>query len=289
MNSIRIGDVVVSSIFEHEKLFQKPWDFFIDCDPEIARSHMAGMPGFLYDAASERMIITFQSFLVCTPRHNILIDTCVGEDKFDIAWNTSRWLDGLHAQNLGVDDIDYVMCTHLHIDHTGWNTRLDKGRWIPTFPKAKYLFERTEYEYWEQAARSGVVPPGQRDGVWRINCLPVAEAGQAELVSGAYRLDDYVSIIPTPGHSPGHYCVRIQSRGQEAIALGDLVHNMLQCCEPDWSTKVCWNPSQASQARHGLLTDAAERAAILLPTHFPSPTAGRVTADGERFRYHFIE
>ena len=287
MNSFQIGDVVISSIFEHQKLFQTPWEFFVGCQHDVARAHMAEMPDFLYDAASERMVITFQSFLVRTPRHIILVDTCMGEDKFDIAWDTSPWLDGLHAQGLGVEDIDYVLCTHLHIDHTGWNTRLDKGRWVPTFPRAKYLFERGEYAYWEQVARTGMVPPGQRDGVWQINCLPIAEAGQAELVSGAHRLDDYVSLIPTPGHSPGHYCVRIQSRGQEAIALGDLMHHMLQCREPDWSTRVCWQPEQASLARRNILSEAAQSGALLLPTHFPAPTAGRVVAEGERFHYHF--
>jgi len=289
MHSIRIGDVVISSILEHQKLSRTPWDFFVGCDPARARAHLAEMPGFLYDAASGRMVLAFHSFVVRTPRSVVMVDTCVGENKFDIAWDTRPWLDGLHRLGLDVGDIDYVLCTHLHIDHTGWNTRLDNGRWVPTFPRAKYLFERGEYAYWQRVAETGIVPPGQRDGVWQLNCLPVAEAGQAELVSGAHRLDDYISLIPTPGHSPGHYCVRIESAGRQAIALGDLMHHMLQCREPGWSTTVCWDAGLAARARRTLLADAARDGALLLPTHFPAPTAGRVSTDGERFHYHFHE
>ena len=288
MNLIRVGDVTIAAIVEHQKLSRTPWDFFVGCYREVARAHMAGLPDFVYERTSERMVFTFQSFLVRTPRNVILVDTCVGEDKFGIGWNGQPWLDGLHALGLTVEDIDYVLCTHLHIDHTGWNTRLEKGRWVPTFPKARYLFERDEYAYWQQVAESGEVPQGQRDGVWQLNCLPIVEAGQAQLVSGAHRIDENVSLIPTPGHSPGHYCVRIHSRGQEAVALGDLMHHMLQCCEPDWSTTVCWDAGKAAKARRTLLAEAAQNGTILMPHHFPSPTAGRVTAEGERFNYRFV-
>lgn len=287
METIRIGDVTISSVLEHQKLSQRPWDFFIGCEPDLARAHMAEMPDWLYDAESERIVLTFQSFVLRTPRNIIMVDTCIGQDKFDIPWDTRPWLDGLHRLGLTLADIDYVLCTHLHFDHTGWNTRLEKGRWVPTFPKARYLFDRVEYAYWQQIARTGIVPPNQRNGVWQINCLPVVEAGQADLVTGAHWIDDCVSILPTPGHSPGHYCVRITSRGQEAIILGDLTHHLLQCREPDWSTTACWDPHQARLARRCLLSEAAQSAALLLPNHFPAPTAGRVEADGDRFRYHF--
>lgn len=287
METIRIGDVTISAIVEHRKLSRRPWEFFVGCDAELARAHMSTLPDFLYDAASGRMVFAFQSFVVHTPRNIVMVDTCMGENKFDTAWDTRPWLDGLNRLGLTVADIDYVLCTHLHVDHTGWNTRLEKGRWVPTFPKARYLFERGEYAYWQDAAASGIIAPGERDGVWQLNCLPVADAGQAELVSGAHRIDDHISLIPTPGHSPGHYCVRIHSGGQEAIALGDLMHHALQCREPEWSTIACWDPGKASQARRRLLAEAAGSGALLLPHHFPAPTAGRVTAHGDHFHYHF--
>src|SRR5690606_85697 len=156
---------------------------------------------------------------------------CYGHDKFSevVTWDTGLWAQNFHRLGLDYADIDFVFCTHLHIDHTGWNTSLEGGTWVPTFPNAKYIFSLVEYEYWQRVAETGVVPPRQRDGVWQTNCLPVVEANQAILIGDHYAIDDTVSIIPTPGHSPGHYCVSIRSRGVEAIALGDLIHHPLQC------------------------------------------------------------
>ena len=289
MRDIRLGDVTISAILEHKKLGLPPEKLFIGADAETARRHYAEMEPFLFDAESGRIVLAFQSFLIRTPKSVIMVDTCNGADKFTdaVSWDTEPWLDRFHELGLTFADVDYVLCTHLHIDHTGWNTRLEKGRWVPTFPNAKYLFEKREYAYWQQVAETGEVPPLQRDGIWQTNCLPVAEAGQAELVQGLHAVDDYVSLLPTPGHSPGHYCVRIRSGGLEAIALGDLAHHMLQCREPGWSTPFCWDPAMAARSRMKLFSEAAESGSLLLPTHFPAPTAGRLTADGDRFRYHF--
>lgn len=289
MQDIRIGDVTISSIMEHQKLFQTPEEFFLGCDADVARRHYAEMEPFLYDAETGRIVMAFQSFLVRTPKNIIMVDTCNGADKLKhvISWDTQPWLDRFHELGLTFEDIDVVLCTHLHIDHTGWNTRLEKGKWVPTFPNATYLFDRTEYAYWQNVAETGIVPPKQRDGVWQANCLPIVEAGQAVLVDGSHQVDDYVSIVPSPGHSPGHYCVRIKSGGLEAIAVGDAVHHVLQCREPSWSTPFCWDPEMAARSRLALLKDAAENKTLLLPTHFPAPTAGRVTVDGDSFRYHF--
>jgi len=289
LETIKIGDVTIASIVEHQKLSRTPWEFFVGCSEETARPLMEKLPDFTYDAVSGRIVLTFQSFLVRTPRNIILVDTCVGGDKFGFGWDPLPWMNGLHALGITVEDVDYVLCTHLHVDHTGWNTRLEQGRWVPTFPNARYLFDRGEYEYWQRAALSGIVPEGQRDGVWQLNCLPVVEADQADMVSGAHRIDECVSLIPTPGHSPGHYCVRIQSRGEEAIALGDLVHHPLQCNVPEWSTTACWDAGKSSASRRTLLSEAAQTGAVLLPHHFPAPTAGRVTQRDLGFDFRFLE
>jgi glyoxylase-like metal-dependent hydrolase (beta-lactamase superfamily II) len=219
MQDIRLGDVTISAILEHQKLGMAPEQLFLGSDAETARRHYAEMEPFLYDAETGRIVLAFQSFLIRTPRNIIMVDTCNGADKLKdaIVWDTQPWLDRFHELGLTLADVDFVLCTHLHIDHTGWNTRLEKGRWVPTFPNATYLFERREYDYWKRIAETGSVPPRQRGDIWGMNCLPVAEAGQAELVDGPHRVDDYVSLIPAPGHSPGHYCVRIRSGGMEAI------------------------------------------------------------------------
>jgi glyoxylase-like metal-dependent hydrolase (beta-lactamase superfamily II) len=187
---------------------------------------------------------------------------------------------------LTVADIDYVFCTHLHIDHTGWNTRLEGGKWVPTFPKAKYIFYRKEYEHWEKAA-AGPPPYVHDPNVWRMNCQPIVEAGRAQLVDDTFSLDDTFFLSVTPGHTPHHCCVHIRSKGQEAIVTGDLMHHPLQCREPDWSTIFCWDKEMAASSRRSFLGKHAGTGMLVMPIHFPHPTAGRIEADGVRFRYRF--
>jgi glyoxylase-like metal-dependent hydrolase (beta-lactamase superfamily II) len=225
--------------------------------------------------------------VVRTPKHTILVDTCTGEDKGyppPMDFPKAPWLDGFRAAGLRFADIDYVFCTHLHLDHCGWNTVLRDGRWVPTFPNAKYVFHKREYDAWEEATRRGAQPPGN---VWRFNCEPVAAAGQALLVDDDFALDDTVWLTPTPGHSPCHCCVNIASRGQRAVVTGDLMHHALQCREPDWSTVFDWDRDQAARSRRRFLGEVAGTGTVVMPVHFPHPTAGRIEADGTRFRYVF--
>lgn len=291
MPDIKIGDVTVSAIYEFERQYMTPEQFFIGAKQDVAERHYQEMSPVLYDPETGAFTMTFQSFVVRTPKHNIMIDTCYGHEKFEdvVKWDTTVWEKNLHRMGLEFADIDFVFCTHLHIDHTGWNTTLENGKWVPTFPNAKYIFNRTEYAYWQNVAETGIVPPRQRDGVWQINCLPIVEAGQAILIDDHYTIDDTVSIIPTPGHSPGHYCVSIQSKGMEAIAVGDLIHHPLQCREPQWSTYFCTDPKLAAKSRLQVLNHAADQRSILLPTHFAAPTAGTVDREGDAFRYRFVE
>ncbi|MCW3476694.1 MBL fold metallo-hydrolase [Limobrevibacterium gyesilva] len=287
MQAITIGDVTISSIVERDGPWRTPEAMFPAYDPVIGRRHLAAMDPVVFDPASGKMVITYQTFVVRTPRHTILVDTCTGEDKgypAPMDFPKQPWLDGLRAHGLGVGDIDYVFCTHLHIDHCGWNTRLVGGRWVPTFPNAKYIFHQREYAAWEAATARGEQPPG---AVWRMNCLPVVEAGQALLVDDGFTLDDTVSLTPTPGHSPCHCCINIRSKGLRAVVTGDLMHHALQCREPDWSTVFCWDPAVAAQSRRRFLESVADTDTVILPVHFPSPTAGRIEADGARFHYRF--
>jgi glyoxylase-like metal-dependent hydrolase (beta-lactamase superfamily II) len=287
MDEISIGAVHVTSIVERDGPWRSPEAMFPSYDPEIGRRHLAELEPFLFDAASGLMVITYQTFVVRTPHHTILVDTCTGEDKgyaapFDFP--KQRWLNEFRASGLAFEDIDYVFCTHLHIDHCGWNTRLLNGRWVPTFPNAKYVFHKREYAAWEAATARGENPPG---AVWRMNCLPVVEAGQALLVDDDFALDDTITLSPTPGHSPCHCCVNIRSGGQRASVTGDLMHHVLQCREPNWSTIFCADPAMAAQSRRRFLGEVADTDVLILPVHFPSPTAGRVEGDGERFRFRF--
>jgi glyoxylase-like metal-dependent hydrolase (beta-lactamase superfamily II) len=168
----------------------------------------------------------------------------------------------------------------------GWNTRLVDGRWVPTFPNAKYIFSRREYEFWEAETGKESDPPGS---VWRDSCRPVIEAGQALLVDDGWELEDGIWLTPTPGHSPGHVCVNVRSQGRRAVFTGDLMHHALQCVEPDWSTCFCADPAMAARSRRGILEDVADTDTIVVPTHFPGPTAGHVVASDDAWRFRFLD
>src|SRR5690242_12993525 len=181
MRQIQIGDVTIDAIIERDGPWRPINNMFPTADLALAKQHLAEMEPFLYDTVSEKLVIPYQTFVVKTPRHTVLIDTCTGEHKgYGPPWNfdTRPWLDGFNALGLNLADIDYVFCTHLHVDHTGWNTKLVEGRWVPTFPRAKYIFHKREYDHWEQQDRAG----SDANGVWRKNCLPIVEARQALLI-----------------------------------------------------------------------------------------------------------
>ena len=288
MQTLEIGDVTITSIIERDGPWRRPEDMFPAYDPDAGRRHLAELDPEVFDPASGRLVITYQTYVVRTPRRTILVDTCTGEDKGyapPMDFPKQPWLDGFRNAGLGFDDIDYVFCTHLHIDHCGWNTVLRNGRWVPTFPKAKYVFHKREYAAWEEATKRGDTPPGN---VWRYNCEPVVAAGQALLVDDDYQLDDTLWLTPTPGHSPCHCCVNIRSGGQRAVVIGDLMHHALQCREPDWSTIFDWDRTRAAQSRRRFLGEISGTGTFVLPIHFPHPTTGLIEADGDRFRYKFI-
>ncbi|WP_149539050.1 MBL fold metallo-hydrolase [Siccirubricoccus phaeus] len=288
MQPLRIGDVTITSIIERDGPWRRPAEMFPAYDEATAARHLRTLDPAVFDPASGRMVITYQTFVVRTPKHTILVDTCTGEDKgypAPMDFPKAPWLDGFKAAGLSFEAIDYVFCTHLHIDHCGWNTRLVDGRWVPTFPNAKYVFHKGEYAAWEEATRRGANPPGN---VWRFNCEPVVAAGQALLVDDDFALDDTVWLQKTPGHSPCHCCVNIASRGQSAVVTGDLMHHALQVREPGWSTVFDWDPQEAASSRRAFLAEVAETPTLVLPIHFPNPTAGRIKggAQGFDWAYH---
>lgn len=289
MRQIRIGEITIDAVIEREGPWRKPADFFPAFDQATFDAHVPSMEPEVYDPATGLLMMTYQTFVVRTPHHTILVDTCTGEHKdlpapFDFP-GKERWRDELFRLGIGFEDIDYVFCTHLHVDHTGWNTTLRDGRWVPTFPKAKYIFHKTEYAIWEEEYKQGRDPYGC---IFRFNCLPIVEAGQALLVDDDYQLDDLVTLTPTPGHSPHHCCVNLHSQGQKAVVTGDMMHHAIQCREPTWAAAPDWNPEEGIRSRKTFLASVADTGTLLLPIHFAAPTVGVVTADGqERFHYRF--
>lgn len=288
MKTLQFGDVTITSIIEREGPWRKPADMFPAYTEELAQRHLATLDPEVFDKATGLMNITYQTFIVKTKHHTILVDTCTGEDKGyppPMDFPKQRYLEEFKAAGLRFDKIDYVFCTHLHIDHCGWNTVLRDGRWVPTFPNAKYVFHKKEYAAWEQATKEGKQPPGN---VWTYNCLPIVEAGQALLVDDDYTLDDTVWLTPTPGHAPCHCCVNIRSGGKRASVTGDLMHHALQTRMPEWYTVFDWDAQQGIESRRKFFKEVAGTGTYILPIHFPSPTVGLIEPLGDAFDYRFV-
>jgi glyoxylase-like metal-dependent hydrolase (beta-lactamase superfamily II) len=287
-NRFRVGDVTVTRIVEREGPWHDPCTMFPRATPAKVAEHRASLPDFAFDAATGMINLTFQSLLLRTPRHTILIDTCVGEHedrREGLLYPKDRWLREFREAGVTFEDIDYVFCTHLHVDHVGWNTRLRDGRLVPTFPNARYIFGRKEYDYWEEWNR--LHGPHRSGPSFHDSVLPIVEAGRAELVEDDFEIGDLIHLSPAPGHTPGQCCANLTSAGASAVFAGDAMHHPLQVYEPDWSTIVCADPDQAVASRRSILERLVDTDTLLVTAHFPGHTAGHVVArnDGFGFRY----
>ncbi|HKD74486.1 MAG TPA: MBL fold metallo-hydrolase [Ktedonobacterales bacterium] len=223
-----------------------------------------------------------------TGRHTILVDSCIGNDKERTArplWHLKKddvWMKGLTAAGLTVNDIDFVMCTHLHVDHVGWNTRLENGRWVPTFPKARYLFAKKELDYWLAENDKTTLPPIV-DSV-----IPIVEAKRCDLVTSDHAVDDTISLIPTPGHTIDHYAVAMGRRGKDGVITGDLIHSPLQGKYPELAMRVDYDPQQGADTRRKFLETYCDTSTLCCFAHFPSPSRGHIKRWGEGFCCQYV-
>lgn len=288
MAMITIGELRIDRVEELCGAFVGPDDFLDGIPREVLARDSSWLARHGMDLATGNLVTSIHSWIVRTRHHNILIDTCYGNHKDrgegHLGTNLqSDWLDRLAAKGLRPEDIDFVMCTHLHSDHVGWNTRLIDGRWVPTFPNARYIFSRKEYEHWHPdmgAATFYGEGPAFIDSV-----LPCVEAGLAALVEDGYTVDDQLTVEAAPGHTPGTCVIRALSQGKGGLFVGDCMHSPLQVACPDVNSLACEDPAQARATRRRLLGDCAEHGHLLLPAHFPPPFAGHVKADGDGFEY----
>jgi glyoxylase-like metal-dependent hydrolase (beta-lactamase superfamily II) len=256
---------------------------------EIIERHRTWLEPTLMDPASGLLSFAFHSTVIKTPRATILVDTCSGNDKerpHKLRYHRRNWLylANLAAAGFAPEDIDYVLCTHLHADHVGWNTRLFDGRWVPTFPNARYLFARQEWEHWRVAELRAEYTT---DSYYEDSLLPIMESGQAELVATDYAFDDNVWIEPWPGHTPGHVCVVVRGQGASVVLSGDIMHTALQCAEPQLNSCFCVDGEAARATRRRLLETFADTPVMLIPAHFPTPTAGWIRSHDGSFRFRF--
>lgn len=280
--------------------------------PGLAMKADALMPGITSDILADGRLwlsgnfvhpsdgivyLSFHSYVVKTPRHNILVDTCCGNQKpreSMPSWHMldTPYLSELAAAGLQPEEIDIVLCTHLHADHVGWNTRLIDGHWVPTFPNARYIMGKEEFEHWQMRQASDPATPVNR-GAHADSVLPVVERGMALMVPSNFavevELGEGVWLEPSPGHSPGHVSVHVKAGGKHALLSGDAIHHPLQLKHPHLPIAADFDRGQAQATRRDILETYADTETLLLTAHFPSPTAGRIVSRAQNFGFDFIQ
>lgn len=270
-----VGDVRITKVVEHEMPIPMN-GLLVDVPPEVVARHGWLAPDFVTPDGDARLSI--HALVIDAGERRILVDTCVGALREGLAFPPmpSDLPGDLAAAGFPVESIDTVVCTHLHFDHVGWNTRLVDGEWAVTFPNARYLFGRTEWEHWSTTEDEYV----NVDDTVR----PVIAAGQVDLVEVDHRISDQVRLVPTPGHTPGHVSVVVESNGERAVITGDMAHHPIQFAEPDLAAPADTDRSLAATTRRRFLAERADDGALVIGTHFGGPTAGRVVADGQAWR-----
>jgi glyoxylase-like metal-dependent hydrolase (beta-lactamase superfamily II) len=286
--TFEIGDITIHRVVEQEGPLFNPREFFPTLTPELLAENRDWMTdGGYLDRQNGQVVLCIQSYLVRTRHHNIPIDSCVGNHKprptrpFWHMLNTDRFERGLVDTGVALDQIDYVMCTHLHVDHVGWNTRLENGRWVPTFPKARYVFADKELAHWTESERQDPsAAPWITDSV-----LPIIAAQRQEVVTSAHQFNDVVQLIPTPGHTIDHYSVRLGRPGVDAVITGDMIRSPLQARYPELGMRADYDSPQASVSRRKLFGDLCDTSTLVCTAHFPSPSSGRITRWGDGFGF----
>ncbi len=284
---LSLGNITIQRVVEQEGPFFDPFQFFPTYTREMHEENKSWLEPRFVDPKTGQLVLCIQSYVVRTPHHNIMIDTCVGNHKprphrpFWDMMNSDRYEKALAATGLTFEDIDYVMCTHLHVDHTGWNTRLENGRWVPTFPKAKYVFSDRELEFWtERHKQDPSACPWVTDSV-----LPIVEARRTEVVKSDHCLNDLVTLIPTPGHTIDHYAVHVGKPGADAVITGDMIHSPIQARYPEVGMMSDYSSKLAGETRRKFFGRFADTSTLICTGHFPTPSIGRFTSCGDHFMY----
>jgi glyoxylase-like metal-dependent hydrolase (beta-lactamase superfamily II) len=284
MNSWQVGDVKISCIVEFKSAV--PYDpergMIIGATPEVLVQIPWLQPKYV--SPEGHLLMAVQAVLVEAPGLKLLVDTCVGNDKprrmtRNIGLKTG-FLQRLESAGWSRDDVTTVVCTHLHIDHIGWNTMLEDGRWVPTFPRARYLMARKEYEFWAQDEEDDEQVVAMGDSI-----QPLFDAGLVELVEPDHVLSPEVRLLPSPGHTPGHVCVAIESQGQRAIITGDMMHHPCQIARPELLARFDSDHVAALATRRRLLAEWADQPVLVVGTHFVAPAGGYVRSELGSYRF----
>ena len=283
MLSWTIGAVKITRVLEIEMPIEhnKTNPFLLDATPEALAEVPWLYPNYVTPEGHLRLSI--HALLVEAPGLRLVVDTCFGNDKPSgflggKALHTN-FLQQMEAAGWSCDSVNTVICTHLHSDHVGWNTMKDGDRWVPTFPKARYLMGKTEFEFWSGIDHAEIAE------VLSASVKPVFDAGLVDLVDMDHVLSPEVRLIPTPGHTPGHVSVMIESQGQSAMITGDAVHHPCQIARPHWSPPFDTDQIASEATRRLMYESVADKPVLVIGTHFAAPTAGHVVRDGDGYRF----
>jgi glyoxylase-like metal-dependent hydrolase (beta-lactamase superfamily II) len=275
----KIGKVKITKVVELETIGSTRFILPLATHDEIQK-----LPWLIPHFATEegRLKMSIHALVVETPSRRIVVDTGLGNDKQGRnvpTWNNRNgpFLETMTAAGFLPDSIDTVLCTHLHVDHVGWNTRLADGKWVPTFANARYVFGRTEYVHWRDHSDTP-----DKAAVFDDSVKPIVDAGNAELIASDARLCDEITMIPTPGHSPGHMSIHIQSDGEEGLLTGDVAHHPCQMAHLDWSSTADSDPVQSAATRRELFSRFADRPVLVIGGHY---NAGHIRRDGDAFKF----
>ena len=279
-----IGDVTITRV--QESMTAIPVNGLIPkADHDVLASHASWLrPHFVDDDGN--LMLSIHAFGITAGDRKIIVDTCIGNDRkipgMEALTLDTPFLDDLAAAGFPREEVDTVICTHLHFDHVGWNTMLVDGAWVPTFPNARYLVCREEWAHWDAEGQSGYASTIE-DAV-----RPVIDAGLADLVPPDHQVTDEIRLEPTPGHTPGHVAVHIESGGKHAFITGDLAHHPVQFAEPDWCSDPDTDPAQSEATRRRLLAEHGDTDVLVLGTHFAPPCSGRLVTDGNGYRFEAV-
>jgi len=283
MLSWTIGDITIKRIVELElPVKYHPKHSFL---PEATPEALQEMPWLQPHFASEdgQLVLSIHALLVEAPGMRLVVDTCVGNDKpRGLTRNlplSTPFLEHLSAAGWSRESVDAVVCTHLHVDHVGWNTMKVDGKWVPTFPKAQYLIGRVEYDHWVQSTDQEQVD------IMADSVAPILNAGLAKKVELDHRISPEIRLMPTIGHTPGHVSVVIESKGETAIITGDMMHHPCQVTHPEWLDKYDSNRDIATATRKSFIADYADKPVLIIGTHFAAPTAGHIRQEGGSYRF----